>query len=441
MEDGNPLPGIITIIILIIINAILSTAKTAIDGVNENDMKKTAERGDKKAQLVVKLLKKPNRYMYAVELMLTGTCMLVGFIYAQALYARVITWAEKLPVELEPSIGRILFMVLTFLILLYLVTLFGSLLPKKLALKNPSRSALNTVRIAAFVMFLFRPLTLILEISVRLALRVCGIKPGDLDENVTEEELISMVNEGHVQGILEASEAEMISNIIEFNEKEVKDIMTHRKKIMAVNADLPVEEAFHIMLNENYSRFPLYEENLDNIIGILHLKDITRYYVANKGKDMTLKELARKPLFVPDTKNINAVFSDMQVSKIHMAIAIDEYGQTAGLVAMEDVLEKIVGNILDEYDVDENFIIEQGNGRYLVKGLANLEDVSETLGIDIEEEDYDTLNGLLISLLGRIPSDGERPTINYHGYSFHVVDVKNKLIRYVKVAKLPLDYV
>lgn len=363
MEEGNPLPGMFTIIILIIMNAMMSSAKTAIGAVNESEMKKAAEGGNKKAYLITRLIEKPNSYMYTIELMLTGICMLVGFVYSQTLYIQIIRWTEKLPISLEPSISRPIYMVLTFLVLLYLVTLFGNLLPKKLALKDSVKTAMWTVVPAVFIMKLFRPFTLLLEASTKLALFICKINPADLDENVTEEELISMVNEGHEQGILEASEAEMISNIMEFNDKEVKDIMTHRKKIVAVSTELSVEKAINFMLNESYSRFPLYEENLDNIIGILHLKDITRYYVANKGKNVSLKELAREPIFIPDTKNINVVFNDMQVSKVHMAIAIDEYGQTAGLVAMEDVLEEIVGNILDEYDIDENYIIDQGNGR------------------------------------------------------------------------------
>lgn len=234
---------------------------------------------------------------------------------------------------------------------------------------------------------------------------------------------------------LDASELEMIANIMAFNEKEVKDIMTHRKKIVGIPHDWSLEKAFSFMLEESYSRFPLYEENIDNIIGILHFKDVARMFMKKGEKEVSLKEVSKKPFFVPDTKRINALFHDMQISKIHMAIAIDEYGQTAGLIAMEDVLEEIVGNILDEYDVDETFLIEQGNGKYLAKGTAQLEEVFEKLSIPLEETSYDTLNGWLISLLGRIPDDGEKQTVSYQNYQFHILEVKNNMIRYIRIIK------
>lgn len=259
----------------------------------------------------------------------------------------------------------------------------------------------------------------------------------DLDNeevNLAEKEIISIINEGQEKGIIEAYEAEMIANIIEFNEKEVRDIMKHRKKIVAINCNLTVEEALNFMLDKSFSRFPLYEDNIDNIVGILHLKDVTKYYISNK-KDVPLKEIAREPYFVPNTQNIDILFKDMQDKKIHMAIAIDEYGQTAGIVAMEDILEEIVGNILDEYDVDEKFIIDKGDGTYLMKGLTKLEDVSQALDLELESNEFDTLNGLLISLIGHIPNEGERLKIKYSGYIFHILDVRNKIIRFVKVTK------
>ena len=180
------------------------------------------------------------------------------------------------------------------------------------------------------------------------------IKPSDLEEKVTEDEIIYMVNEGQERGVFDAGEAEMISNIIELDEKEAQDIMTPKKKIIAINSEMKIEEALRFMLSENYSRYPLYEENRDNIIGILHLKDVINAYISDDSKDKQLKDIAREPYFVPDTQNINILFHDMQEKNIHMAIVIDEYGQTAGLVAMEDFLEEIVGNIQDEYDNEKN---------------------------------------------------------------------------------------
>ncbi|WP_310605423.1 hemolysin family protein [Anaerosporobacter sp.] len=274
------------------------------------------------------------------------------------------------------------------------------------------------------------PITFLRKKITTLILRLCGNKSEDL-----EDEIISMVNEGQEQGVLASNEAEMISNIIAFDEKEVKDIMTHRKKIVAIDCNETVEQTLRFMLDKSYSRYPLYEDDIDNIIGILHVKDVARCYMSPKFKNKPLKLIARKPYFVPDTQNINVLFSDMQLKKVHMAIAVDEYGQTAGLVAMEDILEEIVGNILDEYDIDEKLIIKQDEGQFLMKGLAGLDDIEDILGIEIQEEDFDTLNGLLTSLLNRIPNDGEHVSLSYGGYLFEILDVRNKMIRYVRVTK------
>lgn len=253
-------------------------------------------------------------------------------------------------------------------------------------------------------------------------------------ENVTEEEIINLVSEGHEQGVLEASEMEMIHNIFEMDDKEVEDIMTHRKNIVAIDVDTDVEYAAHFMLEEKYSRYPVYEGDIDNIIGILHLRDVMRV-VMNKEDMRPIREIMRKPYYVPDTKSINSLFKEMQQKKMHMAVVVDEYGQTSGIVAMEDILEEIVGNILDEYDVDENFITQTGPDTYIMKGLTPLSDIEDVLDIHFEEDDYDTLNGLIISELEHIPEDGETANVCLQGFEFQVLSVKDKMISEVRVKR------
>ena len=225
----------------------------------------------------------------------------------------------------------------------------------------------------------------------------------------------------------------MISNIFEFDDKEVSDIMTHRRHICAVDSRLSLQEAAEFMAKERYSRYPVYEDDTDNIIGILHLKDVMRLMVS-QDTNVKITDVMRKPFFVPDTQNINALFKDMQARKVHMAIVVDEYGQSCGLVAMEDILEEIVGNILDEYDQDEDYIQVIG-GSYLMKGLTPLEDISDLLGITFEE-DFETLNGLLISKLDRIPKTSEFASVDMDGYTFKVMSVNDNAISLVKVTKI-----
>lgn len=263
------------------------------------------------------------------------------------------------------------------------------------------------------------------------------------EENVTEEDIMTMVNEGHEQGVLKAGEAKMITNIFELDDKEAGDIMTHRKNITALDGTMLLHEAARFVLKEgNNSRYPVYGKDLDDIIGTLHMRDVLVHAENEQESGMEIGKvpgLLREAHFIPETRNISSLFKEMQSQKIHMEIVIDEYGQTAGLVTMEDILEEIVGNILDEYDVDEEFIVQSGDG-LLMSGMTPLDDAQEALGITFPEEDldtYDTINGLLISRLDRIPQEGEQPEVRYLGHLFEVVKVENKMIHSVRVKPIP----
>lgn len=260
------------------------------------------------------------------------------------------------------------------------------------------------------------------------------------NEDVTEEEIISMVNEGHEQGVLLESEAEMIHNIFEFGDKEAKDIMTHRKNIVALDGNSTFVEALDFIIENSYSRFPVYEKNIDNIIGVLHIKEALASSRKQELMNTPIKEisgLVRGVDYIPETRNINALFQKMQSAQTHMVIVVDEYGQTAGLVAMEDILEEIVGNIFDEHDVEHHFITETEDGNFIMNGMTPLEEVGDALNLDFDDADYDTLNGFLISLIDRIPSDDEKVSATYEGYSFEVLSVEDKMIQSVRVSQIP----
>ena len=255
-----------------------------------------------------------------------------------------------------------------------------------------------------------------------------------------------MVNEGHEQGVLEASEAEMITNIFEFDDKVAADIMTHRTAVIALDGEMTLKEALDFVVKEaNYSRFPVYSEDIDNIIGILHMRDMLHY---TDSKDhlntpiAKIKGLLRSPHFIPETKNINALFKEMQSQKIHIELVVDEYGQLAGIVTMEDILEEIVGNILDEYDKEEPDIVSRKNGTYELTGLTLLDDVEETLGVEFDKEDkdnFDTLNGFMVSRIGHIPKVGEKGSVRIGDYLLKIMKVENKVIQTVLAIPLPKE--
>jgi len=263
-------------------------------------------------------------------------------------------------------------------------------------------------------------------------------------ENVTEEGIMTMVHEGHEPGVLKGSEAEMITNIFEFTALEAGDIMTHRKNIVALDGAMLLKDAARFVLKEGKnSRYPVYGKDMDDIIGTVHMRDVLIRVGDAKESGMELRtvpEMMREARFIPETRNINSLFKEMQSRKMHMAIVVDEYGQTTGLVTMEDILEEIVGNILDEYDVDEEYIVRLDDDSLLMDGLTPLKEAAEVMGIEFPAEDlnnYDTLNGLLISRLDRIPGAEEEPDIVYMGYLFSVIKIENKMIQSVRVVKLP----
>jgi len=251
------------------------------------------------------------------------------------------------------------------------------------------------------------------------------------------EEIMSIISEGHEQGLIEENEAMLIKNVFAYKDKIARDIMTHRKNIVGLDGELTLEEAVPFILEQVNSRFPVYVEDIDTVIGVIHLRDAMKCYFneALRGQPIRSLDMYIRPVsFVPETKDIGKLFKKMQEEKNHMVIVLDEYGQTAGLVTMEDILEEIVGNILDEYDVEDELIVLQYDNTYLVRGITPLADLEEILGIEFEDEDHDTLNGFLIMLLEHIPSEDEDCVVEYKGLKFDVISVDNNVIQTVKIS-------
>lgn len=259
------------------------------------------------------------------------------------------------------------------------------------------------------------------------------------DQEDVEQKILSLMKEGRERGFFAGSEGEMIGNIFSYNEKKAEDIMTHRKHIIALDGEKTPEEALEFILKQVNSRFPVYDEDIDSIIGILHLRDAVKCYFNENLRNIPIKNLKgyiRPVRFVPEGKRIDKLFKEMKTTKNHMVIVLDEYGQTAGLIAMEDIIEEIVGNIQDEYDQEEELIQTLSDGSYMVNGMTELEDLEKMLGIDFENEDFGTINGFLIHSLEHIPSGEEQCAVDYGGYRFYIVSVNNNMIENVKVEKI-----
>lgn len=446
MDDGGPTASIILFLILLLIDAFFYGFGTASASINLKDIERRDEETDKKTAKLKKIIGNPAGYINTVQLIVTLVNVVFGVVCVPN-WSRSVTEAlqflaekqlktESIPVEAISTVS----LVLTVFLLLYIYLSFGVLLPRKLAARNPEKWAYFCITPIYFISGLLKPVTGLVSITVDGILFLFGVRDNESESDVTEEVIINMVNEGHEQGVIQASEAEMISNIFEYGEKEAQDIMTHRKNIVAIDGDTSLNDAVEFMLGEKNSRYPVYEENIDHIIGILHLKDAMRVSTEGTNPDNPVKEiegLLREAHFVPQTKNIDELFKEMQSNKLQMVIVVDEYGQTDGLVAMEDILEEIVGNIQDEYDEDSEYIEDKGNDEYIMEGKTPLEELEERFEIDFDNEEFETLNGFLISRLDRIPEQDEDFDVDYQGYNFKILAVEHKMIQSVLVTKLP----
>ncbi len=445
MDDSGPTASILFFAALLLIDLFFYGFGAALNSLNEKEVERRAEEKDRRAIRLKKIIGSPTEYVNTVQMITTLINVIIGAVHLGILLHAMEGGLEfltrrQLKLEALPA-GVILALsaVLSTLLLLYITLTLGVLLPKKIAARIPEKWAFFCITPVYFVTKLLLPFTGLVTATTNGILKLFGMN-GKADEiDVTEEEIISMVNEGHEQGVIQASEAEMISNIFEMGEKEAQDIMTHRNNVVAIDADTSLKDAIAFMLEGKNSRYPVYEEDIDHIVGILHLKDAIRFHGSGDKQEISLRELEgllREPHFVPQTKNIDELFHEMQAEKLQMVIVVDEYGQTDGLVAMEDILEEIVGNIMDEYDVESEYIEEKGNDEYVIEGKTPLEELEERFDISFAEEEFDTLNGFLISKMDKIPEPDEQFDMDYKGYNFKLLSVEGKMIQSVLVTKL-----
>ena len=439
MDDGgSTVIGLIIFCVLLIMDGIFYGFLTALEEVTESQIQKHQEEGDKHAEWLLRVLDSPYKTRHTIQIMITFVSVVFG-IYQVRLFGVLLI--QKFLQEGAQIYWYFLCYAGAALIGIFIFTTVGVLAPQKIAARRPEKWLFRLAGLMHGIIVFLKPCSYLAEKVSNLVVRIFGIDPNASIDDVTEEEIISMVNEGHEQGVLQASEAEMIHNIFEFDDKEAKDIMTHRKNIVAVDGTMSLSQVLEFMLDKNNSRFPVYGEDIDNIIGIIHIKDVMIQSRNERYKNWPVQDipgLVREAVFIPETRNINELFKNMQSQKIHMVIVVDEYGQTAGLVAMEDILEEIVGNILDEYDEEENMIVEQPDGSFLMNGMAPFDEVCKTLELDMQEDEYETLNGYLISLIDKIPGDNEQFQVEDQGWQFHAIAVKNKMIQTVKVKKLEI---
>lgn len=427
------LSQLIILAVLIFLNAFFAASEIAFISLNDTKIEKQAKDGSKKAKQIEKMLKTPSKFLATIQIGIT----LAGFL--SSAFASD-TFAEKLaPILfqcmpfLSLGVWKSISIIIITIILSFFTLVFGELVPKRLAMKNYEKIAFGTIGIIRAISIITSPFVKFLTLVTNSISKLFGVGENE-EESVTEEEIKMMVDQGEEKGTIKEEEKELINNVFEFNDITASEIMKHRKDIFAVDINISNDELMEELSKEEYrySRIPVYDETIDEIKGILYIKDVLK----NIGKkNFKVKNVVKDAYFVSQTRLINEVFKELQKNKMQIAIIIDEYGGTAGLITMEDILEELVGDIYDEYDKEEKEFEKIDENTYIIVGSMPIYDVNKLLNANIPEGDYDTLSGFLQEKLGRIPEEEENPIIETKEVTYKIEKYEDKRILKVKACK------
>ena len=423
---------LIFLVILILLNAYFAATEIAFISLNDAKIEKKAKEGNKKAKQIQKMLKNPSKFLATIQIGIT----LAGFLssaFASDAFAGML--APKLN-ELMPFISinvwQNISIVIITIILSFFTLVFGELVPKRLAMKYYEKISYATIGVIKAISVITAPFVKLLTWATNIVSKIFGVGEQE-EEIVTEEEIKMMVDQGEEKGSIEENEKELINNVFEFNDIVASEIMTHRTDMYAIEIEQDLYEILDEIDEYKYSRITVYRDSIDNIEGILFLKDILKS--VSMRKKIKIADIIREAYFVPETKPIDEIFKELQANKMQMAIVVDEYGGTAGVLTMEDILEELVGNIFDEYDDIEFEYKKLDENTYLIDGSISLYELKKILNVELPEGDYETLSGYLIEKLGRLPEEGEYPVIEDEKLTYKIQEYEDKRIRWVKVCK------
>lgn len=423
---------ILVLVILILLNAYFAATEIAFISLNDSKVERDAKDGNKKAKQILKMLKSPSKFLATIQIGIT----LAGFLssafasdaFADKLAPILNSWMPFISLD----VWRAISIVIITIILSFFTLVFGELVPKRLAMKYYEKISYSTIGVIRGISVITAPFVKLLTVSTNMVSKIFGVGEAE-EEVVTEEEIKMMIDEGEEKGTIERGEKMLLNNVFEFNDIIVSEIMTPRTEMFAIDINDNLEELLDKIDEFKYSRIPVYDEDIDDIKGILFVKDILK--PLKEHKKINIKAIMREPYFIPESKDIDELFKEMQQNKVQMAIAIDEYGGTAGLITMEDIIEELVGNIFDEYDEEEIYAKKIDDNTYILSGTTTSYELKKIFNVEIPDGDYETLSGYLIDKLGRIPDDDEHPVIEDEKLTYKVEEIEDKRIKYVKVCR------
>lgn len=423
---------IVLLVILILFNAFFAASEIAFISLNDAKIDLQAKEGNKKAKKIKSMLENPSRFLATIQIGITLAGFLSSAFASETFASKLAPLLHNLLPAISLGIWNGIAIVLVTIILSYFTLVFGELVPKRLAMKHFEKIAFATIGVIKSISLLTAPFVKLLTLSTNIISKIFGVGETE-EETVTEEEIRMMVDVGKEKGTIDEEESEMINNVFEFNDKAVSEIMIPRKEIFALDMNLSISKVIEELTEDfRYSRVPVYDETIDEIKGIVYIKDIL---LSTKSRNVKIKNLLKEAYFVPDTKPVNELFDELRKNRKQIAIVVDEYGGTAGIVTMEDILEEIVGEIYDEYDVVQKVYDKIDDTTYMLSGGMTVSEVEKILDIEIPEGDYDTISGYLIEELGRIPNEKEKPTIETEEVTYKVEKIKDKRILKIKACK------
>ena len=427
--------SITAFIILLIISFLVSSCETAFLASNPALVEKDVEAKKRGAKLLDKLIHNPNRFLASIQIVNTLIAFINGAI-ASTIFKD--NFLSHFPALNNKTWFDIITTIVITIITAYFQVVFGELVPKRIGMKWPEKIARILTPFVVIFYYLFYPLVWLLIGSTSLFARIFGVKPGDEVRNISEDDIKVLVEAGAKSGDIETKEQELINNVFEFSDTIVSDIMHHRPEIVAFNKDISQDELFKKLTNLTFSRYPIYDGSIDKIIGILHFKDLLKFFLSkDKSKKFDLLKLINKPFFVFEGQKIAEVFQEMQKKKVHFAVVIDEYGGTGGIITLEDLIEEVLGDISDEYDKDEHIIKELKPNTYQVSGQVLLVDLNQKItDILLPETEFDTLSGFIINKINHLPNSDEVISFNYNNYLIKALSIKNMTIQKVLITKL-----
>ena len=430
--DSCFLLSVLLTLVCLTLSSLYAAGESAVDFLSPSQVKKDAEDGNAKAKKLAKLV---NWQKAAVSPFQAGMA-LFGFLgFGFCLYAFSGMLYAALGAVGPDRLRHLLAVLLVTAAYLVVFFLFGSLLPQKCARCNTKSFAYRCAGLLWGLQGLALPFFKLCALIVNGILRICGIDPHILDDPVTEEEILQMVGEGEEKGVIEENELDMITNILDFKDTTAEETMTHRTDIIAVEDDAPIAEVVEASVENGCSRIPVYHEDIDTVVGICYIKDLLPYVGQPVPDFIKITDLMRPAYFVPETKKCSQLFTEMTERKVQIAIVLDEYGGTAGLITLEDLVESIVGNIQDEYDHEEEEIHRMSETEFTVDGAASVDEVSDLTGIQLPEGDYDTIAGLVTEQLGRLPKSGEHPQVRLESITITVLEVEDQRIARLLLVK------